>query len=144
MTDKLVDLLNAAIAKELGASIRYLWQCVILERTVNPSLRDTFKDTSIEKLKRGMALGERLFSLEGVPTSQLSPINIGNSLKEMIELDLKAENDVISTYKEIVEVATKEKDTDTHSLCEKILAEEEQLKRILMCERGRIHTKLIK
>jgi bacterioferritin len=144
MTDRLADLLNAAIVMELGASIRYLWQYVVLERTVSPGLKDTFKDISIEKLKRGMALGERLFSLEGVPTTQLSPVNIGSSLKEMIELDLKAENDVISTYKEIVEVAMKEKDTDTHSLCEKILAEEDQLKRILMCERGRIRTKLIK
>ena len=62
MTDKLADLLNATIAKELGASIRYLWQYVTLERTVSPGLKDTFKDISIEKLKRGMGLGERLFS----------------------------------------------------------------------------------
>jgi len=41
-------------------------------------------------------------------------------------------------------VATEEEDGETKSLCEKILAEEEQLKRILMCERGRLHTKLIK
>ena len=144
MTDELVNLLNAAIAMELSASIRYMWQYVILERTVNPGLKDTLKDISIEKLKRGMALGERLFFLEGVPTTQLSPVNIGSSLKEIIELDLKAENDVIPKYKEIIGVATKGEDTDTQSLCEKILAEEEQLKRILMCERGRIHTKLIK
>ena len=144
MTDSLVDLLNAAIAMELSASIRYMWQYVILERTMNPGLKDTFKDIAIEKLKRGMVLGERLFSLEGVPTTQPSPVSIGSSLKEMIELDLKAENEVISKYKETVGVATKEEDTDTRLLCEKILAEEEQLKRILMCERGRIHTKLIK
>jgi bacterioferritin len=144
MTDKLVDLLNTAMAMELGASIRYLWQYVILERTMSPGLKDAFKDASIEKLKRGMSLGERLFALEGAPITQPTPVNIGESLKEMIELDLKAENDVISTYKEIIEAATKEKDIETHSLCEKILAEEEQLKRILMCERGRIHTRLIK
>ena len=144
MTDELVNLLNAAIAMELSASIRYMWQYVILERTMNPGLKDTFKDIAIEKLKRGMVLGERLFSLEGVPTTQPSPVSIGSSLKEMIELDLKAENEVISKYKETVGVATKEEDTDTRLLCEKILAEEEQLKRILMCERGRIHTKLIK
>jgi bacterioferritin len=144
MTDELVNLLNETIAMELGASIRYMWQYVILESTVNPILKDTFKDSSIEKLKRGMALGERLFSLEGVPTTQPSPVNIGSSLKEMIELDLTAENDVISTFKEIIGVATKKKDTDTHLLCEKILGEEEQLKRVLVCELGRLHTKLIK
>ena len=144
MTDELVNLLNETIAMELGASISYMWQYVILERTLNPSLKDTFRDTSIEKLKRGMALGERLFSLEGVPATQPSPVNIGGSLKEMIELDLKTENDVISTIKEIIVEATKEKDTDTHLLCEKILDEEEQLKCVLVCELGRLHTKLIK
>lgn len=144
MTYELVNLLNETIAMELGACISYMWQYVILESTVNPSLKDTFKDISIEKLKRGMALGERLFSLEGVPTTQPSPVNIGSSLKEMIELDLKAENDVISKFKEIIGLARKEKDADTHLLCEKILDEEEQLKRVLVCERGRLHTKLIK
>ena len=144
MTDELVNLLDETIAMELGASISYMWQYVILERILNPILKDTFRDTSIEKLRRGMALGERLLFLEGVPTTQPAPVNIGSSLKEMIELDLKAENDVISTFKEIIGLATKEKDTDTRSLCEEILDEEQQLKRLLVCEMGRLHKKLIK
>lgn len=81
---------------ELSASIRYMLQYVILERTANLILKDTFKDASIAKLKQGMALGERLFSLEGAPTTQLTPVNIGNSLKEIIELDLKVENELIA------------------------------------------------
>lgn len=144
MTDELVELLNETITMELGASIRYMWQYVILERASNPSLKDAFRDTSLEKLKRGMALGERLFSLEGVPATQPSPVKIGSSLKEMIELDLKAENDIVSTLKEIIGEATKEKDTETRLLCEKILDEEEQLKHVLVCELGRLHTKLVK
>ena len=144
MTEELVNLLKEAIEMELSACIRYMWQSVILEETSNPALKVIFKDNSIEKLKRGMALGERLYYLEGVPTTQPSSVAIGSSLKEMIELDLKAENNAISKYKQIIAVATKEKDTDTHLLCEKVLAEEEQLKRILMCELGRLHTKLIK
>jgi bacterioferritin len=144
MADEIVNLLNETIAMELGASISYMWQSVILEKTLNPSLKDTFKDTSIEKLKRGMTLGERLYSLEGVPTTQASPVNIGSSLKEMIELDVRAENDIISTFKEIIRLATNGKDTDTLLLCKKILDEEEQLKHILVCELGRLHLKLIK
>jgi len=96
MTEKLVNLLKAAIEMELSASIRYMWQYVIFEQAVNPGLRETFKDSSIGKLKRGMRLGERLFFLEGVPATQPSPVKIGSSLKEMIDLDLKAENEVIS------------------------------------------------
>ena len=113
-----------------------MWQSVILERTANPSLKDTFRETSIEKLKRGMTLGERLYSLEGVPTTEALPINIGVSLKEMIEFDLKTENDIISTLKEIIAESTKEKDADTQTLCEKILDEEEQLKRFLRASWG--------
>jgi bacterioferritin len=117
MTYELVNLLNETIAMELGASISYMWQYVMLERTLNPILKDTFRDTSIEKLKRGMALGERLFFLEGIPTTQPSPVNIESSLKEMIELDLKAENDAISKFKEIIGLATQDKDADTRLLC---------------------------
>jgi len=144
MTDKLVNLLKAAIELEVSGSIRYLWQYVTLGQALDPGLRETFKDSSIGKLKRGMALGERLFFFENVPTTQLAPLHVGVSLKEMIEVDLKAENEAISKYKEIIGVATEEEDRHTKSLCEKVLAEEEQLKRILMCERGRLHTKLIK
>ena len=144
MTEELVNLLKEAIEMELSACIRYMWQSVALEEAVHPGLKVTFKDNSIEKLKRGIALGGRLFFLEGVPATQPSPVNIGNSLKEMIDMDLKAANHAISIYNEITGVATREKDVDTHLLCEKILAEEEQLKHMLMCEQGRLHTKLIK
>lgn len=144
MTEELVELLNETITLELGDSIRYLWQYVILERASNPSLKDTFKDASIEKVKRGMALGERLFSLEGLPATQPPPVNVGSSLKEMVELDIKSENDLVSTLKEIILEATKENDTDTRLLCERILDEEEQLKHVLVCELGRLHTKLVK
>ena len=143
MTDELLNLLNETISMELGDSMSYMWQSVILERTANPSLKDTFRETSIDKLKRGMTLGERLYSLEGVPTTEALPINIGVSLKEMIEFDLKTENDIISTLKEIITESKKEKDADTQTLCEKILDEEEQLKRLLLCELGRLHKKLV-
>jgi bacterioferritin len=144
MTEELVNLLKEAIEMELSACIRYMWQSVVLEEAAHPGLKATFKDNSIEKLKRGMMIGERLFFLEGAATTQPSSVTIGSSLKEMIELDLKAEKGVTSKYKEIIEAAAKENDMETHLLCEKILAEEEQLTHILMCERGRLQTKLIK
>jgi len=96
-------LLNKAIEMELGASISYMWQSVILEQTANPSLKETFKESSINKLKRAMDLGGRLYTLEGIPTTQTSLENIGNSLKEMIEFDLKAEKDITSIFKDILQ-----------------------------------------
>lgn len=138
MTDLLLDLLNNAIEKELSASIRYTWQHLTVESS---GIKDTFKDNAIEKLKLAMKIGEHLFNLGDIPTC--APENIGKSLKEMIEFDLKAENEVIKIYQEIVEMATKEEDAATRTLCEKMLTEEQERKRVLMCALGRAVTKLM-
>jgi hypothetical protein len=43
LTDELLNLLNETISMELGDSISYMWQTVILERTANPSLKELEK-----------------------------------------------------------------------------------------------------
>lgn len=134
----LLDLLNKVIDKELSANIRYMWQHLIVESS---DIKDVFKDNAIEKLKQVMKIGEHLFNLGDIPAS--APENIGRSLREMIALDLKAENEVIKIYQEIIEVASKEGDAPTRTLCEKILTEEQERKRVLMCARGRAARKLI-
>jgi bacterioferritin len=138
MSDELLDLLNKAIEKEIGAGMQYVWQQLIVE---SPDIKGIFRDNAIDKLKQAMKIGERIFNLGEIPNA---PVTIGKSLREMIELDLKAENEVIKIYQEIFDLAAKEEDTATRSLCEKILAEEQERKRILMCERGRALTKLMK
>ena len=138
MTDLLLDLLDKAIEKELSASLRYIWQYLTVESS---DIKDTFRDNAIEKSKQVMKIGEHLFNLGEIPAS--APENIGRSLKEMIELDLKAENEVIKIYKEIIEVASKEEDIATCTLFEKILTEEQERKSVLMCARGRAAKKLI-
>ena len=137
MTDLLLDLLDKAIEKELSASLRYMWQYLMVESS---DIKDTFRDNAIEKSKQVMKIGEHLFNLGEIPAS--APENIGRSLKEMIEHDLKAENEVIKIYKEIIEVASKE-DIATRTLFEKILTEEKERKSVLMCARGRATAKIM-
>ncbi len=128
MAGELLDLLNKAIAKELAVSIQYMWQHVMAMGMESPEIKDIFKDISIEEMKQAERLAERLFYLGGIPTTKPEPINVGHSLKEMIEFDLKVENEAIEMYREIIDVAVKEEDTTTRLLCEKILAEEEEQK----------------
>ena len=142
MADDILDLLNEAIARELGASIQFMWQHVIVERMEDHDLKDAFRDNAMDSMKRAMKIGERLFHLGGDPAVKPAPINIGSSLREMIELDLKSVNEVIKIYQKIIELAAKEEDKNTRSLCEVILAEEEEQKHILMCARGRAIKKI--
>ncbi len=128
MEDELLELLNKAIARELGVSIQYMWQHVMAIGMKSPEIKDIFKDIAIVEMKHAEKIAERLFYLGGIPTTKPTPINIGDSLKDMIELDLKAEDEAIELYSEIIKVADGERDSTTRLLFEEILAEEEEHK----------------
>lgn len=77
-------------------------------------------------MKHAEEVAERLDYLGGRPTTKPSPITIGETLKEMIENDKKSEEEAITLYREIIEMADKEKDYTTKRLFEQILSEEEE------------------
>jgi len=54
-------------------------------------------------MKHAELIAERLWYLDGTPTIQLSPIKVGESLKEFLEVDTKAEEEAIQLYKKIIE-----------------------------------------
>ncbi len=125
MNKELNDKLNEAIANELQVSIQYIWQHVTVVGINAESVGGVFKKIAITEMKHAEAIGERLDYLGGTLTTKPSPIEIGKTLKEMLQLDKKAEENTISLYKEIVALAAKENDIVTKKLFEKILSEEE-------------------
>ncbi len=128
MADELLELLNKAIAREIGVSIQYMWQHVMAMGMKSPEVKDIFKDISIVEMKHAEKIAERLFYLGGTPTTKPTPIEVGGSLEEMAEADLKAENEAIEMYKEIIELADRKEDSTTRLLFEEILMEEEEHK----------------
>ncbi len=128
MAEQLLELLNKAIAREIGVSIQYMWQHVMAMGMKSPEVKDIFEDIAIVEMKHAEKIAERLFYLGGTPTTKPTPINVGESLEEMVELDLKAEDEAIELYTEIIKVADGEEDSTTRLLFEEILAEEEEHK----------------
>ena len=106
--DKLKEMLNDAIAREMAVSIQYMWQHVQVIGVKGIAVQDQFKKTAITEMKHAEKIAERLWYLEGTPTIQPSPITVGASLKEFLELDTKAEEEAIVLYKKIIEEAQKE------------------------------------
>jgi bacterioferritin len=125
MSKELNDKLNEAIANELQVSIQYIWQHVTVVGINAESVGGVFKKIAITEMKHAEAIGERLDYLGGTLTTKPSPIEIGKTLKEMLQLDKKAEENTIRLYKEIVALAAKENDIVTKKLFEEILSEEE-------------------
>ena len=126
VSDKLKDLLNKAIARELQVSIQYMWQHVQVMGVKAVSVQDKFKSTAITEMKHAEKIAERLWYLGGVPTTKPAVIDVGKSLKDFLELDTKAEVEAIEMYQEIIELATKEKDITTAFMFKEILEDEEE------------------
>ncbi len=122
---ELLDLMNRAIARELQVAIQYMWQHVQWVGVKGFAVKDELRKISITEMKHAEAIAERLNYLGGKPTTKPEPINVGETLKEMIEQDKKDEEGAIKLYKEIIEKARQESDEVTRKLFENILTDEE-------------------
>jgi bacterioferritin len=124
-SQKLLDLLNKGIARELQVSIQYMWQHVQVTGMDGAVVEDVFRRTAIAEMKHAERLAERLDYLNGVPTIQPDPIFVGGSLIEMLRQDEQNEEEAINLYKHAIQVASEDGDYTTRRLLEEILAEEE-------------------
>ena len=124
-SQKLKDMLNAAIAREIQVSIQYMWQHVQWMGVDHYAVSDKFKDIAVEEMKHAEKIAERLWYLGGVPTTKPTSIKVGEELWEMVDLDIKAELEAIKMYKDIEKAADAEGDPTTRFIFEEILEQEE-------------------
>ena len=90
------------------------------------AVRNVFKGIAIQEMKHAESFAERLYYLGAIPTTKPMEITVGKTLKEMVEADLKAENESIELCKRIIKIAIEENDPTTRLLTEKILEETEE------------------
>jgi bacterioferritin len=121
----LTDMMNKAIAREIQVSVQYMWQHVMAKGLESAEIADVFEDTAMTEMKHAEKIAERIFYFGVVPTTKPDPIKVGGSVKEMLEVDAKAEEEAIDLYKAVIKQALSEGDTTTRLLFEQILAEEE-------------------
>jgi len=125
VSDKLKELLNRAIAREIQVSIQYMWQHVEVVGVKGVAVQDKFQQVAIAEMKHAEKIAERLWYLGGTPTTKPDPIEVGKSLKEFLELDVKAEEEAVKLYREIIQTANQEGDVTTAFIFKEILESEE-------------------
>jgi bacterioferritin len=126
VSKELLDMLNKAIAREMQVAVQYMWQHVQWIGVKGFAVHDEFKSIAVAEMKHAEAIAERLFYLGGIPTTKPDPINVGKTLKEMVQQDIKDELSAIKMYKGIIEKARKEEDETTMFLFLNILKDEEE------------------
>lgn len=126
-SEKLKEMLNQAIAREIAVSVQYMWQHVMVRGMFAESVGGVFKTTAVAEMKHAESIAERLDYLGGVPTTKPTKIEVevSGEPKKMLEANAKAEVEAISLYKKIILLAEKEGDPTTMLLFEEILSDEE-------------------
>lgn len=103
-----------------------MWQHVQWKGIEHYAVNEEFKKITITEMKHAEEIAERLWYLGGKPTTKPDPITIGENLKEMLNFDVKAEEEAMAMYKEIIQIAQQEGDQTTHLIFRRILEDEEE------------------
>lgn len=123
---RVIDLLNEVLTNELTAVNQYFLHARICENWGYDRLYQRFRDESIDEMKDADSLVERILYLEGLPNLQrYGKIQVGESVPEMLRLDLDVERSAIGTLNRGIALSREAGDAGSAELLEHILEGEE-------------------
>jgi bacterioferritin len=106
MSEKdLIKGLNEDLAAELGTVIRYTYQSSKAMGFVGMQFRDMIKHEIADELGHAAFLMDAIVNLGGEPTTTPQDFEKPESLKEMIEVDIKMEQADVKNYVKHAELA---------------------------------------
>ncbi len=123
---QVIERLNEALFLELGAVNQYWLHYRLLEDWGFVKFAKKEREESIEEMHHADRIIERIIFLEGHPNLQsVSPLRIGQNVKEVLESDLAGEYDARTSYKKSREICQELGDYVTMKLFEDLLKDEE-------------------
>ena len=123
---KVVDNLNLVLRNELTAINQYFLHVRMLRHWGVTKLGKHEYDESIDEMKHADKLIERILFLGGLPNLQdLDKLLIGESVQEILECDLKLEQQAMVVLREAIQHAESVRDYISRELFEDILEGEE-------------------
>ncbi len=124
---KVIEHLNKALRLELTTVNQYFLHARMYKNWGFERLAKKEFDESIDEMKHADELIERILFLEGLPNVQdLNKVYIGETVKECLECDLKAEKHAHPIYVEAIEYFEQARDYVSRELLTHILESEEE------------------
>ena len=124
---KVIEFLNKALKNELTAINQYFLHSRMLKDWGVSKLGDYEYKESIEEMNHADWLIERILFLGGLPNLQdLGKLRIGETVEEILQCDLKLEEDAIPLLRDAMEHCEKVRDYVSRDLFGKILHNEEE------------------
>ena len=124
---KVIEFLNAVLKNELTAINQYFLHARMLRNWGVSELAEKEYEESIDEMKHADWLVERILFLDGLPNLQdLGKLNIGESVEEVLDADLKLEMDSLPLLRDAIAHCETVRDYVSRELLEKILKSEEE------------------
>lgn len=124
---KVIAYLNDALKNELTAINQYFLHSRMLKDWGISVLAEYEHKESIEEMQHADWLIERVLFLEGLPNLQaLGKLRIGETVEEILDCDMKLEQDAIPLLRDAMEYCESVRDYVSRDLFGKILHNEEE------------------
>jgi bacterioferritin len=124
---EVIDHLNIILTMELTAINQYFLHSRILQNWGMEKLGQIEYKASVDEMKHADSLIKRILLLEGLPNVQrYNQVKIGQDIVEIIESDLKVEEEAIPKLKEAIKKCEEVIDYGTRDLLVAILNSEEE------------------
>jgi bacterioferritin len=123
----IINALNDVLTAELTAINQYFVHAEMCGDWGYTKLHDKIRAESIDEMRHAESLIERVLYLRGVPNVQkLGRIRIGESVGEILKLDVELEYDAIPRLNKGIELCRQAGDNGTRMLLDDILKAEEE------------------
>ena len=124
---KVVEYLNTGLRHELTAINQYWLHYRLLDNWGYKELAKVWRKESIEEMEHADKVIYRIIFLEGFPNLQvLDPLHIGQTVKEVLDCDLKLEYAARALYEEAATHCHAVKDYVSRDLFEELMHDEEE------------------
>jgi len=124
---EIIEALNRVLYNELIAINQYVLHARMFRNWGISKLADYEYKESIDEMKHSEALIDRILFLEGLPNLQdLGKILIGEDVREMLECDLRLEQNALPALREGIALCEAQSDYVSRQALESILHSEEE------------------
>jgi bacterioferritin len=125
--DEVLELLNKLLTNELTAINQYFIHAKMCENWGYERLAHKIRDESIDEMRHADQVISRILFLEGIPNLQrYHKLQVGETVKEQLECDLKLEYSAITFLNQGIVAARSAGDLASEDLMMKILVSEQE------------------
>ena len=122
-----VERLNNILTIELTAINQYFIHSEMANNWGFPGVGNLFRSNSLSEMEDAQHLIRHILYLEGLPNLQrMNQLQVGESIKEDLELNLEAEMNAVDTLAEAITHCASVGDYTTRNILEQMIREEEE------------------